>query len=755
MFRESVRSLVFFTIGITLTSTFMSVTVGCAAWNDSEEAALRNLREMSRNGNLPPESVVADVERRFINTRTGTLAKLLRARIRIASGDFAGAHSILAAPAVGQMRGLADYVHWLRGRALQGMGNHSAALQEFSRLIKEHPDSLRVADAKVLWAESAVETGLAGEVPSFLDEFVRAGNPVAMVAVAKAYQRLGDRRAAVELFRKVYFFNAGGSESRQAEAVLNELAQPLTPVNAEEIRARAEGLLASSDFPGAAAAYATLVSSYPSAVDNQVNLDRMKALIGAGRITDARPVFDTIPRSALQKEPAYAALATGYVRARSWQQARTLLAEFLQTHPGSPLLPKAFVDAGMAAREAKNRVEETYFLREAVARFPEAVEVAAAQFELAWLEHESGNHERASRMLIEHLARYSARDSSFRGRAGYWAARNAQRAGRTAEACALYEALVHRYSSNWYGYLGLDRLGEMRKASACQEKKDFSADRLMGGAIENLKTVTVAPERASEGDRRRLEKAADLGFIGLFDWASSELQTAQRAAGPSPSVSMALARHHRLRGDNVSALLALAKAYPDYAQMFPEEMGREEWDIFYPLTNWKEISHWSKQRGLDPFKVAGLIRQESVFNPRARSSANAYGLMQLLLPTARLVARKYNPPLAGLSIDNLYDPATNIELGTAYMKDQLANYGRVEYMAAAYNAGPGRVVTWRKTLPSEMDEFVEAIPFRETRMYVQGVIRNTAQYRKIYDENGNFRPNVGTRAGGRQRIVNN
>jgi soluble lytic murein transglycosylase len=79
------------------------------------------------------------------------------------------------------------------------------------------------------------------------------------------------------------------------------------------------------------------------------------------------------------------------------------------------------------------------------------------------------------------------------------------------------------------------------------------------------------------------------------------------------------------------------------------------------------------------------------------------------------------------------------------MREQLDKSGRVEYMAGAYNAGPGRVVSWRKTLPIEIDEFVEAIPFRETKGYVQGIIRNTAQYRRLYDENGNFKPNVGTK----------
>ncbi len=75
--------------------------------------------------------------------------------------------------------------------------------------------------------------------------------------------------------------------------------------------------------------------------------------------------------------------------------------------------------------------------------------------------------------------------------------------------------------------------------------------------------------------------------------------------------------------------------------MFPEEMGREEWSIFYPLTNWNDIKIWAKSRNLDAYQVAGLIRQESVFNPRAKSGAQAYGLMQLLIPTARTTAKKY------------------------------------------------------------------------------------------------------------------
>src|SRR5919202_5602162 len=120
--------------------------------------------------------------------------------------------------------------------------------------------------------------------------------------------------------------------------------------------------------------------------------------------------------------------------------------------------------------------------------------------------------------------------------------------------------------------------------------------------------------------------------------------------------------------------------------------------------------------------------------------------MQLLPATARLTAKRYGVDDEVTAETLLADPRLNIRLGTSYLREQLDKYGRIEYVAAAYNAGPGRLVQWRATLPLQLDEWAEAIPFRETRGYVQGVVRNTLQYRRLYDEQGHFRPEVGARA---------
>lgn len=740
--RSFITSLVF-ACGLLL----LPLTASCSAFvrQMTEDDAFKVIRQMTKDGKLPPESAVLDLENRFAKTGTGALARLLRARIRFENDDFDGAAQILDADVFSQKTKLGDYALWLRGRALQQTGKHAEAMTVFADLIKKHPDSLRANEARTLWANSALNAGQAAAIPNFLRDLSEKNDADALLLTAKSFEAQGNAAQAVKFYRRVYFYGAGSDAAKEAETKLTALAQSLAPQTAEEITARADALYAAKKYAEARTGYDNLTTSFPNAATPQIRLKRLKTLVNLRAMNEAQTAFDQIPQSAKEKEQAFYELAVGYAKARQWTQARQTTEEMRRVFPTSAQTPKTLIAVGAAARDAKNKPDESYFLKTAVAAYPNAVDVAQAQFELAWLEHENQNFAASSQMLTEHLARYVDKDSTNRGKAGYWAARDAERAGKIAESCALYDAILHRYAANWYGYLAQQKLNNLRARGECRTPANFPSGSIVPKAVANLKTVTVAPETATARELARAEKSEELGAVGLFDWAIDELQEAQKTAASSPKINLALAKHHRFKNDNVSALLALAKSYPDYSQMNPEEMGTEEWDIFYPLTNWNDIKYWAKQRDLDAYQVAGLIRQESVFNPRARSGAQAYGLMQLLIPTARMMARKYGTS-AAIDGATLFQPALNIELGTAYMRDQLAKYGRVEYMAVAYNAGPGRVVQWRNSLPLEIDEYVEAIPFGETRGYVQGVIRNAAQYRRLYDENGKFKPHVGTRA---------
>jgi soluble lytic murein transglycosylase len=737
--------------GNAFVSSFLACVIAAAALTSNcsgqtEDQALENLRSLTHEGQLPPENIVADLERRFAGKRTGALARLVHARVRFDAGDYAGAAALLDSDVFRAKTRVADEALWLRARALEKAGNNVEALKTAESLVRDFPQSIRAKDAKLIWARAAIASGRAVDVPPYLVELSEANDADALLLTAKAYDA-HSVPDAIRYYRRTYFYAAGTPQSQEAEAKLTALQQPLTPQSSGEQIARADQFTKARNYPEAAKALDIVVSAYPMALTPEVQLRRVTAYASAGRMADAMAAFNTIPSPAKERAEGYRQLVLGYAKAKQWQQAKTTADEMRQRVTNVPLVAKTLIDAGQAAKDAKDSADASYFFNTAVAAYPNAIEVAPAQFEASWIQHEAKNYAVSSQMFIDHLARYADKDTSNRGKAGYWAARDSERAGRNAEACALYDGVIYRYGANWYGYLAAQRIAAMKATGHCQTTS--APNGTIAKAVTNLRTVTVAAETAGDREKDLVAKADELSIIGLYDWSIDELNDAKRTAANSPSVNLALARYYRIRkwkNDNTNAFVALAKSYPDYAQMFPEEMGREEWAIFYPLSNWNEIKYWSQQRSLDPYQVAGLIRQESVFDPKAKSGANAYGLMQLIIPTAQVTARKYGSNLAGnISPDTLLQPQPSIELGTAYLREMLDKFGRIEYVAVAYNAGPGRVPQWRATLPAEIDEFVEAIPFKETKQYVQGIIRNSAQYRRLYDENGNFRSNVGTR----------
>jgi soluble lytic murein transglycosylase-like protein len=153
--------------------------------------------------------------------------------------------------------------------------------------------------------------------------------------------------------------------------------------------------------------------------------------------------------------------------------------------------------------------------------------------------------------------------------------------------------------------------------------------------------------------------------------------------------------------------------------------------LLFPRAYEETITAYSREQEVDPSLVLALIREESFFRSDARSAANAYGLMQLLQGTARQVANG-----SGLKIKakDLYDPEVNIRLGLAYLKMLLDRYdGRLYLALAAYNAGPHRVDQWLQDFHlADEEEFIEMIPFSETRTYVKNILRNYFFYRYYY-----------------------
>jgi len=181
-------------------------------------------------------------------------------------------------------------------------------------------------------------------------------------------------------------------------------------------------------------------------------------------------------------------------------------------------------------------------------------------------------------------------------------------------------------------------------------------------------------------------------------------------------------------GDTIATLKALRSAFPALATVEQDSVPAYFLKMYYPLKYDDWIRRYSAKNGLDPYTIMGLIHQESYFNPRAKSSVGAMGLMQLMPATGKELARNLHIS------PRLENPETNIRLGAAHYKGLVDLFnGSNELAIASYNAGQGRVQQWRRAAPSKpMDEFIESIPFHETRTYVKHVVMIASTYKRMY-----------------------
>ena len=156
--------------------------------------------------------------------------------------------------------------------------------------------------------------------------------------------------------------------------------------------------------------------------------------------------------------------------------------------------------------------------------------------------------------------------------------------------------------------------------------------------------------------------------------------------------------------------------------------------IVYPFPFRAMVVAEATEKGLDPFLVSALTRQESLFKARISSPVGARGLMQIMPATGEVLARSAR--IDGWDDELLYQPEINVHLGTAYLAEQMDRYDEsLPAVFSAYNAGPHRIDRWKRLFPEWGDEqlFTERIPYRETRDYVKILTRNIAVYRALYE----------------------
>jgi soluble lytic murein transglycosylase len=327
---------------------------------------------------------------------------------------------------------------------------------------------------------------------------------------------------------------------------------------------------------------------------------------------------------------------------------------------------------------------------------------------VGWADYRARRYDAAAQVL-ETTARLRPPSGSTAGFL-YWSARARAAMGQPDRARLLLAETVQRYKHAYHGV----RAGE-------------ALARLGGLPAPPAALVATAPPPEAPLPEPRGSRLHQLLLLDRLAEAEQEL----RLLPESSRVQATLAWVDWRQGQYRPAIVAMKRAYPEWVGEAGDRLPAEVWRILFPLRYDAELRLAAQQEGVDPALVAALILQESSFDAGALSRAGARGLMQVMPATGRKIARDKGQRFRRAA---LHDPETSLDFGTHYLRQMSERFsGSVEKVLAAYNAGPHRVDAWtalRGELPPE--EFIEGIPFSETRTYVTIVLANREQYRRLY-----------------------
>jgi soluble lytic murein transglycosylase len=687
------------------------------------------------------DTVLQKLEADLPSTEEAALAHFLRGYLRLQAKDYANAIALLSDASIVANRALGDYALYHRAQAFQENGQSEQAEKTFRLLANTHPTSLLARTAALQAAGGAFLRGNYQNTLSDLATLAENNDATALKLKADALEKLGRSGEAINALRQLYYDAPQSAEAGQVAARLAALGSSTAPTDAAQLRRRADKLFSHGLFVLAGQAYELLARQFPAASNDDFWVKAGASYYKGNSFNAAINALANLrARTPKLLSESHYYIGASYLALRNEAKALNSLNEIRRIEPNSPYIAALLFSLGRSYEKRNLSSQAAAYYEQMTRQFPAAADADDAHFWLAWRAHQAKDYATAARLLREHLALYS-KTTDNRGRAAFWAAVDAERAGDKARALTLHSALLKRYGAGWFGINSERRISLLVQAGV--QPFNPAQDPLLAKAVAGLQDINVTAETLKDGDQERLEKSEQLALIALHQAALNELEAARANAPTSPLINLRIAQIYRLRNEPTAAINALKRAFPDYAQTLPEEMPREAWEVFYPLNYWSAIKEQANLRHLNPYYVAGLIRQETIFNAQARSRANALGLMQLLPSTGQLVARKYSVGGGRISVADLYNPLINLQLGTGYLEQLVGEFGRLEYVAAAYNGGPTRVARWLRELPAaEIEEWVESIPISETRLYVQGVYRNMRQYQRLYDEQGRFKDNV-------------
>jgi len=680
-------------------------------------------RQLLQDRTPPAYAGVEAYARRHASEDAGALAWLVVGYAHVLDHDYAKAIDPLnrAKPQAGD---LGDYVSYYLGTAYFQAGRTAEAVSTLGEFDKTYPESLLRRDAHALYASALLAEGRPQDAITLLENDRQPPRSDMELTLGRAYAAAGQPAKAAEILRNIYVTMPLSAEAGQADAELKTLAGtaqvPVLGVNGR--RTRADLLAKGKRFSDAADEYRTLLNVVSPNDRPDLELALAVALRRSGQNKEAKKVLEALT-SPTPEINAQRLFNLGEVARASDDDEGFLrnLAELRQAAPTSVWLQQALLAEGnfYLLKPDYDKAIDAY--RELQQRFPNAGRASYAHWKVAWLSLRQGRKDEAKTGFEQQIGLYSS--SAEVPAALYWRGRLAEEDNDSAMARAYYQTLSDRFRNFYYGELARRRLREIK--SEDDPPHYALLDRVP--AISEGAHVTASDPPT---DNLRYQKAQLLENGALVDFAVREVQ----AAGTEDSgnwVTAETARLYQDAGRYDGAIQVFKRAVPNYFAVDLPALPRTYWEALFPKPYWTDLKKFSSQNALDPYLVASLIRQESEFNPAAVSRANAVGLMQLLPKVGSAVAREEK--LRHFSSSQLFTPEVNLQLGTRYFREMVDKFGAFEYALAAYNAGSNRVDDWQgQGKYRDPQEFVESIPFTETREYVQAILRNANVYRQLY-----------------------
>jgi soluble lytic murein transglycosylase len=513
----------------------------------------------------------------------------------------------------------------------------------------------------------------------------------------------------------------------------------LATLGREDLFARADALFNAMRHEEAEQAFAEAVSALDPADPERCRARLMqgKALVRRRARDEAAAHMEAVAHDCADDDvrawALYDAARAHALRGRH-DAALTLHLKLAAEIPSHRLADDALFRAALSLEARGDAAGARALLERVATSFPEGDMRGEARFRLAWSARVAARADATN--AGAHFARALADlDASLaegtgearvdeRGRADYWRARTLADLGRSAEAIDAWVGVARRYPLSYYAQQAIARLDESAPERA-REVRDAMRDR----APEEL----VFPLR-SELSSDEMARAIELLRVGEVALAMDELEAfGALGEGADPDMLWLSAALLHEAGAYPQASLLVRTRLRTFLDVMPEGRARHFWRMAYPHAFAPLIEDVAAREGVPASLVRAVAREESAFDPRAVSVARAYGLIQLIEPTARRFARELGLPS---SPSDLADPEINVPIGTRFLGFLARRYrDNPALVPAAYNAGEGAVDRWiREKHHLRLDELVEEIPYDETRHYTRRVLQTWGTYAWLDEE---------------------